>query len=251
MRLEALQRSMMDAIDGGPDLVPKGVFAGGRSAAMRGFAVHANTISHARLVALEDTFPRTRKLLGEEAFNRLSRAFVETAPGKSASLASIGRHFPEFLRQERAGELPVALAGFEWAWLESYYAAEARALHLSDLAEIDEGELLSIRLARHPAARMVGADVAPALAEEGIDFADEPMILLTRPEAGVFVVPANRTMAFLFGMLGEPCNVAALAVAAADMEGGEQGMLPALVALIEAGALIRLDEEDGRDAGAL
>ena len=244
MQLEALQRSMMAAIDGGPDHVPDGVFAGGSPAAMRGFAVHANTISHARLVALEDTFPRTRSLLGEEAFNRLSRAFVETAQSKAVPLASIGRHFPAFLRQQSADELPSALAGFEWAWLASYHAAEARVLHLSDLAGIAEDRLLSMWLARHPAACMIGADAAPALAGAGIDFAGAPMILLTRPEAAVCVTPVTRAMASLFEKLDEPCEVAALITAGEDQESGGQGMLPALVSLIEAGALTRFDKKD-------
>lgn len=75
--LEQVQQSMMQAIALGPDHAPCEFFRDGRAAALRGLSVHANTISHARLVALEETFPRTRSLLGESLFNRLSRGYVE------------------------------------------------------------------------------------------------------------------------------------------------------------------------------
>ena len=74
----------------GPDHLPAGLFAGDRAAVLRGLRVHANTISHARLVALEDTFPRTRDYLGEGEFNRLSRAFIDGGGAQGRSLALIG-----------------------------------------------------------------------------------------------------------------------------------------------------------------
>ncbi|MCB2059198.1 MAG: DNA-binding domain-containing protein [Novosphingobium sp.] len=243
MQLEALQRSMMAAVDGGPDFVPDGVFAGGRAAALRGLAVHANTISHARLVALEDTFPRTRCLLGHEEFNRLSQAFVETEPAKSQPLATIGRQFPDFLIGHDACGEAGALARFEWAWLASYHAAEADGLGLADLAGLPETELLAIRVARHPAACMVGSGVGAVLEGEVPGIAEAPNIILTRPLADVRAAPATLAMANLFDLLALPREVGELLQAAQEAGAEEQEILPALIALIEAGALMRLDAE--------
>ena len=58
--LDAAQQAMMRAIDLGPDFAPHDLFSAIPERVMLGLRVHANTISHARLVALEDTFPRTR-----------------------------------------------------------------------------------------------------------------------------------------------------------------------------------------------
>ena len=100
--LERTQDTMMRAIALGPDHLPEGLFVGMRSNAVRGLSVHANTISHARLIALEETFPRTRRYLGEAAFNRLSRAFCESGHVGSLPLARIGCCFPAWL--EDAGQ---------------------------------------------------------------------------------------------------------------------------------------------------
>ena len=71
------------------------------------------------------------------------------------------------------------------------------------------------------------------------------MILLTRPEADVLIAPATRIMAILFGILARPCDVAALLAAAEKSGASNEHILPALIALIESGALVRLDDEDG------
>lgn len=143
--LEQVQQAMMHAIALGPDHVPDTLFAGGRRAALRGLAVHANTISHARLVALEDSFPRTRLLLGETAFNVLSRAFLEAGAG-TQTLALIGRNFPVWLAGRDQPPGATDLARFEWTWLQCYHAADSPALSLSELAEIGSDEIADIVL---------------------------------------------------------------------------------------------------------
>ncbi len=45
------------------DHLPDDLFAGPHERVLVGMKVHANTISHARLVALEETFPRTRDVI--------------------------------------------------------------------------------------------------------------------------------------------------------------------------------------------
>lgn len=148
--LEQVQQAMMCAIALGPDHVPHDLFTGGRARSLRGLAVHANTISHARLVALEDTFPRTGQLLGEAAFNALSRTFMETGAG-GLPLAHIGRRFPEWLAAESQRPGATDLARFEWAWLRCYHAADAAALSLPELAELGPEGIARLVLTRHPA----------------------------------------------------------------------------------------------------
>lgn len=165
----------------GPAHLPAGLFAGGDAAVLRGLRVHANTISHARLVALEDSFPRTRQYLGEAEFNRLSRAFVDAGGAQHRALTGIGAAFPDWL----ADPLAADLARVEWAWLESYHAADASPLALADLAGSDEAALLGLLVRRHPAARVVSlASIAAPLVDP--DFApDVGALLVTRPDAEV------------------------------------------------------------------
>lgn len=238
MQLEALQNSMMDAIDLGPDYVLDGAYLGGRAAVSRGLRVHANTISHARLVALEETYPRTLELLGNHRFNALCRRYVESGLAGPQLLQQIGDGFPQFLAQ--AGELHAeGLALFEWAWLEAYHAGEADPLELPDLAGLDEERLLATQIARHPAARIAPATRNPALNVEVPGLSQAAAILLTRPQVDVLVTPATRQMVLQFENLGAPqtiCNLLATAPESSDEDG-----LQSLLALLNAGSLVLTD----------
>ena len=165
----------------GPRHLPADLFAGDSAAVLRGLRVHANTISHARLVALEDTFPRTRDHLGAAEFNRVSRAFIDVGGALGRSLALIGEAFPGWLADPVAADL----ARVEWAWLESYHAADAPALTLADLAGLDEAALLDLAVRCHPTLRVaiLSRAIAP-LVDPG--FAREVRVLLiARPDAEV------------------------------------------------------------------
>lgn len=217
----------------GPGHLPAGLFAGGEAAVLRGLRIHANTISHARLVALEDTFPRTRAYLGVVGFNRLSRAFVEGGGAQRHSLADIGAGFPGWL----ADPLAADVARVEWAWLESYHAAEARALALTDLAGLDEAALLDLAVRRHPAARVVTlkSKAAPLL-DSG--FASDVMALLvTRPDAEVRLFAVHPAEAAAFDMAQEISPLGNLIAPLTEMhpDGGA-----AIAALIAAGAFERV-----------
>src|SRR3546814_8537482 len=102
--LEQGQAAIAATLLHGPGHLPADLFAGSDAAVLRGLRVHANTISHARLVALEETFPRTRDYLGEEEFNRLSRCFVEEEGEQRRSLSDIGAGFADGLADPRAAE---------------------------------------------------------------------------------------------------------------------------------------------------
>ncbi|RYD42695.1 MAG: DUF2063 domain-containing protein [Sphingomonadales bacterium] len=187
----------------GPDHLPAGVFDGSDVAVLRGLRVHANTISHARLVALEDSFPRTRSFLGEDEFNRLSRAFVEAGGARRRALADIGTDFPSWLVDPLAADLARA----EWAWLESYHAAEAPALRLVDLAGLGEADLLGLAVRRHPAARIVSlmSDAAPLVDPSLAPGASA--LLITRPDAEIRLLGAGAADVAVIAIAQEICPI--------------------------------------------
>ena len=169
----------------GPSACPPGLFAGDEARVLRGLKVHANTISHARLVALEDSFPRTREAIGEARFNALSHGYVEAGHGRAASLGQLGGDFPEWLASAGEPALACGWARFEWAWLQSYHAPEASAFTAPELAALGEAGLPALRLMPHPAARIIadGAGLADALGLPG----EGENLLIARPEAEVLV----------------------------------------------------------------
>lgn len=217
----------------GPGHLPRSLFAGSEAAVLRGLRVHANTISHARLVALEETFPRTRAHLGEEVFNSLSHAFVEGGGAGRRSPGDIGAAFPDWLGDAIAADL----ARVEWNWLQSYNAAEAPALEMGELAGQSEAEMLALPLYLHPATRVVrlAGDAAPL-----VDRAFEPgtpALLVARPAAEVrlFALHASAADALECAKEIMPLGNLLALLAEHHPDGGA-----AIAALIDAGAFERL-----------
>lgn len=227
--LDRDQAAIAALILNGPEHLPAHLFAGGEQAVLRGLRVHANTISHARLVALEDTYPRTRTLIGEAAFNRVSRAFIDGGGAQGRSLSTIGADFPGWL------DAPAAdVARVEWAWLQSYHAADAPALTLADLAGFDEAALLDLSVRAHPAVQIVVlvSDAAPLI--DPAFPAGTPALLATRPEAEVRLFPVGAAEAQIWGEMKESVALGNLIARLAELhsDGGA-----AIAALIAAGAL--------------
>ena len=149
--LSEAQRNFVATINDGPDALDATLFSGSPERIILGLKAHANTISHARLVALEQSFPLTRVEVGEVLFNALSREYVETAEAKACDLAHIGRHFAKFFShslpsssEEGHNAAICDLAKIEWAWLESYHAADTSSLSLETIGALAE-TLLSVR----------------------------------------------------------------------------------------------------------
>lgn len=238
------QARFIAVLQQGPSAFPEGLFADAPERALLGLKAHANTISHARLVALEETYSRTREHLGEVAFNGLSRDFIERPEVRPRKLMQIGEGLADFLADRVHDMAAVDLARIEWAWLQSYHAAEADALQLADLAGLDEQGLLDLGLALHPAARLIEAQTSlaqlmPELAESAS--ADMHHLLITRPAHEVLLVPLAPLSANLLMQTQFPAPMGNL-LARAIERAGEAEALPAILALVGAGALVRSQE---------
>jgi hypothetical protein len=242
--LDGGQSAVMQALDHGPAYLPEGLFAGSHERVLAGMKVHANNISHARLVALEDTFPRTREHIGHDRFNAHSRLFIQQPGVIAAALTDIGAGLPVFLREagESAGVADLAL--FEWLWLQAYHAAEAVPLELGMLSLLTPEALLEHKLARHPAA--CAARFAPLVHEligaEVPGVTESDAILIARPHADVLISPASVLMADLLIAAENPVTIGNLLARINEPSDDEAAQVDAimqsLVALMNAGALM-------------
>ena len=78
-------------------------------------------------------YPVTRRLVGDDFFRAMARAFVAAQKPRSPVLIHYGADFPAFVEAfEPAREIPYLtdVARLENAWVEAYHAAEAPALAL-------------------------------------------------------------------------------------------------------------------------
>jgi hypothetical protein len=239
LSLSDSQANFIETINDGPDQLDPALFAGPEDRILLGLKAHANTISHARLVALEDMFPLTREQIGEAAFNALSREYVETALARAMDSNRIGRNFIPFLRDFPVQAVTVQLAAIEWAWLESYHAADAVALTAADLSGLEEEALLTMPLGSHPSARVVDLTVPLASVLEELAAQHPYSVLVIRPDTTVRLVALDANQEALLALASkENCTFGNLLELAFEVA-GEQASLEPILHLIGAGALVK------------
>ncbi len=232
------QINFIETINEGPDHLYPTLFAGPVERVLLGLKAHANTINYARIVALEETFPLTRKHLGEFTFNGRAREYVETLIAKASDTNRIGARFPGFLDDPGVREL----ANIEWGWLESYNAAEAAPLNFGDLAALDEAALMALLVAPHPSARIVTISTPIASALPELAGQQPAAILSIRPDAEVRLVPIDAVQLAVFEASARKSASLGNLLAIAIEQTGEQAPLEPILHLIGAGALVNSDE---------
>jgi hypothetical protein len=165
----------------------------------RRFAVYRNNVAVGLIGAIEARYPVARRLVGDAFFRAMARAFVAQEKPRSPVLIHYGADFPDFVARfepARAIAYLPDVARLENAWVEAYHAAEAPALTIAALGEIDPGDYDGLRFSPHPAARLLRLSHPAASIWAAHQGAGEPRppeawraedALIARPEADVLV----------------------------------------------------------------
>ncbi|WP_417667720.1 DNA-binding domain-containing protein [Roseibium sp.] len=178
--------------------MPDGIVGPDGKPAPKRFSVYRNNVTASLVEALEQTFPAVQKMLGEDYFKALARAFVAEYPPKSPVLIWYGGEFASFVEgfePLRSYPYLADVARLEWAWLQSYHAQDADPLDPTVLAAIDPDALADLRLRLHPAAFVV-CSVWPVFsiaaanrfapeAEMAAGLNEAQSVLVTRPDLDV------------------------------------------------------------------
>ena len=230
--------------------IPAGLVGPDREPSTKRFAVYRNNVVVSLIEALQASFPAVCRIVGEEFFQAMARAYAVLEPPVSPILLDYGAGFPDFIAQfEPAQSLPYLpdVARIERAWTEAYHAPDATPVPAETLREIPSGQVAGVCLQVHPSLRIVRSQFS-ALAiwrmnvDDGVpgpvDFdSSGEDVLVVRPQAEVEV----RSMP-----PGGAEFVAALATGKTLAEATKSAMSPDglfdlsanLAALIGAGAFI-------------
>lgn len=195
--------------------------------AARRFAIYRNNVALGLIEALAANFPVLERLLGAEAFREMARAFVRAHPPGSRILHEYGADLAGFLADfEPFRALPYLpdVARVERAWLDAFHAPDARILDGAALAAVAPDELPSLRLASHPAARMIRSTFPvgtiweanrPGRSPGQIDGSRAEIVLITRPgEAVELRVLSPADAAFIRSMMAGDTLLDAVSAAA-------------------------------------
>ncbi len=216
----------------------------------RRFSVYRNNVAVGLIGALEARYPGSRRIVGDDLFRAMARAFVGARKPRSPVMIAYGEDFPEFaaayVASLEAGPnlAHVAdVARLENAWVEAYHAKDAPVATIGDLGKLSPDQLPGMRIELHAAARLLrfvtpaasiwasnqcGAEPAAPSAWIGED------AVITRPDCDVSVriLPP---LAYGFAWrLREGATLLEAALAADDPE-FDPGIH--LVGLVESGAI--------------
>lgn len=102
------------------------------------------------LSALGEDFPALSAVVGSQAFDRISVAYLCAHPSRSFSLRNLGSHLGEWLAAHpgyagRRNCLAVDVARIEWAFVEAFDSAERSPLTLEQISTLDASSSLALQ----------------------------------------------------------------------------------------------------------
>jgi hypothetical protein len=102
------------------------------------------------LGALAEDFPALRAVLGEDAFQAFSVAYLARHPSRSFTLRNLGSMLPAWLAANpnfagRRSRLALDVARIEWACVEAFDSGEATPLTLDQIATLDGDSPLALQ----------------------------------------------------------------------------------------------------------
>jgi Putative DNA-binding domain len=159
------QRAFAEALLAADRPVPARLLGPDGEPSPKRFAVYRNNVVVGLIDALRSNFPAVCRIVGDEFFRALARAYAIAHPPASPILLHYGAGFPDFIASfEPAAALPYLtdIARLECAWVDAYNSPEAEPLQVSALAAVAIECVSDIRFALHPSLRVVRSEF-PAL----------------------------------------------------------------------------------------
>ena len=216
------QAMLAAALLDGTAALPDGLIAPGGGPVGRRFAVHRATATLGSIAALAIRHPVLERLLGEETFADLARAFLRVDRPRTALLLDWGDGLAGFVAGH--GDLVdwpwlADVARLEAAWTAALHAAEAEPIGLDALARLTPDDLATARLRLHPSllllvSRWSVAAVWAARGETGEVADATEHLLILRPDADVAVHTLDAAGFAFVAALADSATVAEAATAA-------------------------------------
>ncbi|WP_020180557.1 DNA-binding domain-containing protein [Methylopila sp. M107] len=221
----------------------------------RRFAVYRNNVAVSLAGAIAKRFPAVQRIVGDEFFAELARAYVAGHRPRSPVMMSYGDDFPDFVALAPGlDELPYLadVARLEAARTRAYHAADAEPLGAEAFAALDPEALDRAALTLHPSVETVRS-ARPVVTIWAMNAGETELgpiedwrgedALVARPGMDVLVRALPPGGAAFLGALksGAPLGAAA-AIAADDVQ--DFDLTQNLIGLIEAGLAVGLGSAD-------
>jgi len=211
------------------------------------FKVYRNNVVKGAADTLGDAYPAIKRLVGEQFFQGMARAFWAAHPPSGRTLTLYGDGFADFIEMFEPARPLVYLADvarIERAWLEAHHSPDATPLKLADVKGLTPDELSTMAPGLHPSVRTLASD-CPAFTIWRTNREDETVrkisldaggeiALVHRPHMEVRYRRLSPAEALFISRIGAGQNFAAASNAVADSFPGVEPA-PLFIALLKQG----------------
>ena len=190
--LAQLQRAFVDAIFCDHAPIPAAIRSSPGSAHVSRFGVYRNNVIAGLINAVAARYPVVRKLLWEDAFNRVARLYVTAEPPHSPVLLEYGEGFPQFLRSVGEGTSVYYLADvaeLEAARTRAYHAADATPLSRDAFSALAPEHTPDLRVTLHPSMQLLKSRFPVVSIWEANQHANDNTIDVWQPECALIARP--------------------------------------------------------------
>lgn len=156
--LSELQARMQAAIIEGGDDILADLSHGAHAPRATLFGVYRHAYKARLVEVLANEYPLLRSHIGEDAFEKLARAFLAAHPSQTQNARWVGKSFPEFLKQHwmaRARTDLSELAAIERAVSDAFDSADAPVLGFADLSAFEPGAWGHLTFKLHPSVTLL------------------------------------------------------------------------------------------------
>jgi hypothetical protein len=156
--LERLQADFLDFIRGADAAMAGKVRSTRKADAATLLAVYRDAYALRLLEALETNFGVLKRVLGDEDFDRMGRAYIAANPSRHFSIRWFGHLLAEFLSTEapwRDTPALAELARLEWALAAAFDSADAAPLGIQAIAAIAPADWPDLHFAFHPSLQVI------------------------------------------------------------------------------------------------
>jgi hypothetical protein len=152
MRLAELEREFQAYVLGGDSALPEHIRGGAHAAKPVMLGVYRHAYWSRLAEVLQGDFPKLHRLLGDDDFDTMARAYLARHPSPQWSARWVGDRLAEFLADTdpfRAQPALAAMARFEWAQTLAFDAADRPLAGAEDMSAIPPSAWPGMRFRLH------------------------------------------------------------------------------------------------------
>ena len=140
--------------------------------------IYRNNVDTTLSEVLGLTYPKVKKLVGENFFSYLARKYADSHPPVSGDVAEYGDRLPQFLSnmdELDSHKYLSDIAALEWCCHLAYNAADADPISIDSLAAIPESDYGDLVFTLHPSVYLVSSKFAIfAIWDYVVSHSDDP-----------------------------------------------------------------------------